>query len=261
MNKIKIISVINQKGGIGKSTTSQALAAGLNLNNYKVLLIDLDPQANTTYTRGIISTTGTTSTMYDVILNKSKIEDTIKTFENESDIIPAGDNLTNLDIELNGVGKEYKLKESIKDIKDNYDYIIIDTPPSLGILTVNALTASDDVIIPATADAYSLQGIGQLYNTITAVKEYCNPKLKIQGILLTRHNERTILNRDMGEMIEDTAKQLDTSIYDTFIREGVAVREAQVKQMDIFNYAKKSNPAIDYMNFVYEVIERSKVNE
>ncbi len=104
---IKIISIINQKGGIGKSTTSQALAAGLNLNDYKVLLIDLDPQANTTYTRGI---TSTTSTMYDVILNKSKIEDTIKTFKNESDIIPAGDNLTNLDVELSGIGKEYKLK-------------------------------------------------------------------------------------------------------------------------------------------------------
>lgn len=106
-----------------------------------------------------------------------------------------------------------------------------------------------------------MQGIGQLYNTIKAVNEYCNPNLKIQGILLTRHNERTILNRDLGDMIEETAKQLGTSVYNTFIREAVAIREAQVNQEDIFSYSPKSNPAIDYNNFIDEVIDRSEKNE
>lgn len=252
-----IISIINQKGGVGKSTTAQTLTAGLKLKGFSTLLIDLDPQGNTTYTTGI---TDTTSTAYEVLTGKSNVNDAIyKSYM--GDIIPAGPNLTRLDLELTNVGKEYKLKEALENLNNEYDFIIIDTPPSLSIITINGLTASNYAIIPATADIYSLQGIGQLYNTIKAVKDYCNPQLEIQGILLVKHNTRTILNRDLEEVIEATAKELDTSLYRTFIREGVAIREAQTKKQDIFSYSKSSNVALDYMEFINEVIERKGANE
>lgn len=249
-----VISIANQKGGIGKSTTAQALGAGLYLKGYKTLLIDLDPQGNITYTAGADITK---STAYDLLINRASIDEVIQSTK-QGRIIPANERLSNLDLELSTTGKEYRLKEALEPIKKNYDYIIIDTPPALGILTINALTASDSLIIPSQADIYSLQGIGQLYKTIEAVKMYTNPKLKIQGILLTRYHTRTILNRDMGELIEETAKQFDTRIYKTFIRESVTVREAQAKKQDIFTYAPKSNPSKDYISFIDEVIERSK---
>lgn len=249
-----VISIANQKGGIGKSTTAQALGAGLHLKGYKTLLIDLDPQGNITYTAGADTTK---PTAYDLLINRASIDEVIQSTK-QGRIIPANERLSNLDLELSTTGKEYRLKEVLEPIKKNYDYIIIDTPPALGILTINALTASNSLIIPSQADIYSLQGIGQLYKTIEAVKMYTNPNLKIQGILLTRYHTRTILNRDMGELIEETAKQFDTRIYKTFIRESVAVREAQAKKQDIFTYAPRSNPSKDYISFIDEVIERSK---
>ncbi len=252
-----IISIANQKGGIGKSTTAQALGGGLYLKGYKTLLIDLDPQGNTTYTTGADSTR---PTAYELLSNRASISEVIQSTD-QGEVIPASDILSNLDLELNMAGKEYKLKEALEPVRKNYDYIIIDTPPALGILTINALTASNSVIIPTQADIYNLQGIGQLFNTIQAVKTHCNPNLKIQGILLTRYHTRTILNRDMGELIEETAKKLNTKLYKTFIRESVTVREAQAIKQTIFTYAPKSNPSKDYISFIDEVIERSKGNE
>lgn len=253
-----IISIINQKGGVAKSTTAQNLTAGLRLRELNTLLIDLDPQGNTTYTTGIEDTP---STIYEVLIDRTDIKEAISQSKHFGDVIPAGKSLSNLDLELTSIGKEYKLKEALESIKNNYDFIIIDTPPSLSIITVNALTTSDYAIIPAMADIYSLQGIGQLYSTIQAIKDYCNPSLQVQGILLTRHSDRTILSRDLKETIEATAKQLDTTVYKEFIREGVAIREAQTKKQDIFSYAPKSNVALDYMFFMNEVIERSYKNE
>lgn len=135
----------------------------------------------------------------------------------------------------------------------NYDYIIIDTPPALGLLTINALTASDGIIITAQADIYSLQGIGQLHETIEAVKKYCNPALHLQGILLTRYSPRAVLSRDMGEMIEATASQIKTFVYKTVIRECISLKEAQARKQDIFTYAPKSNASKDYLSFIGEL--------
>lgn len=252
-----IISIANQKGGIGKSTTAQALATGLHRKGYKTLLIDLDPQGNISYT---VEVDITNATAYELLTSKTTISEVIQETP-QGKVIPAGEQLSSLDLELNVMGKEYKLKESLDPIRKDFDFIIIDTPPALGILTINALTASDSIIIPAQADIYSLQGIGQLYKTVQAVKTYCNPHLKIQGILLTRYHKRTIINRDMGQLIEETAKQFETSIYETSIRESVSVREAQAKKQDIFNYAPNSNPTKDYLAFIEEVIVRSDVNE
>lgn len=243
-----IISVCNQKGGVGKSTTAYALSAWLHLKGHRVLIVDLDPQGNITATTG---TTDADGNAYDLLSGSAAAQEVIKKTE-RGDIIPSGRGLAKLDIELSGIGRENRLKEALAPLKKHYGFIIIDTPPALGLLTINALTASDSVLIPAQADYYSLQGIGQLYETIEAVKRYTNPDLELRGILLTRHNTRAILSRDMADLIEATASQIKTFVYDTFIRECISIKEAQAVQMDIFSYAPRSNAAKDYDAFVTE---------
>ena len=245
------IAIANQKGGVGKSTTALALGAGYILKGYKVLYIDLDPQGNLSYTLG-----GKTSdySILEVLNNQGTALQALQRTQGGGDLIPSSPSLSGSDIQLSQTGKEYKLSEAIAPIKGRYDYIIIDTPPSLGILTVNALTACTWAIIPAQADTYSLQGIGQLYNTISTVGQYCNPSLIIKGILLTRHNNRIILSRDMQDMIAEAATQLGTVLFATTIRENVALREAQASRRDIFNYAPKSHAAQDYQALIDELV-------
>jgi chromosome partitioning protein len=169
------------------------------------------------------------------------------------DLIPSSPSMSGADLTLTMTGKEYRLKEAIEPIRASYDWIVIDTPPSLGVLTVNALTASDWLVITAQADIYSLQGIGQLRNTVDAVRQYCNKDLIIKGILLTRYSRRSILSKDMAAMMEETAKQLGTKLFSTKIRENIALKEAQARQQDIFTYSRKSNGGMDYMKFVIEL--------
>ena len=173
------------------------------------------------------------------------------------DIIPASPALAGADAVITATGKEYRLKEALEPVKGSYDYIVIDTPPALGVLTINALTACHSAVIPAQADIYSLQGINQLYTTIDTVRKYCNPSLSIKGILLTRYSARSILSRELAEVIEQTAQRFNTQLFSTPIRETVAVREAQASQQDIYSYAPKSNAAADYTAFVAELLERS----
>ena len=156
---------------------------------------------------------------------------------------------------ITATGKEYRLREALEPVYDLYDYIVIDTPPALGILTVNALTACTGAIIPAQADVYSLQGIALLSQTIETVRKYCNRALKIKGIVLTRYNSRAVLSRDMADLIAQTAQQLRTKLYTTRIRECTALKEAQAVQQDIFTYAPRSNAAADYKALVAEVLE------
>lgn len=249
----EIIAIINQKGGVGKSTTANAIGAGLSLKGWKVLYIDLDAQGNLSYTLGA---GGAGLSALDV-LNKSASAQQAIQQTRQGDIIPASLALAGADTIITAVGKEYRLKEAIDPIEENYDYIIIDTPPALGILTINALTACTGAIIPAQADIYSLQGISQLHSTIQTVRKYCNPQLTIKGIVLTRYSPRAILSREVAEMIEETAEQFNTKLYKTAIRENIAVKEAQARQQDIFSYSPKSNAAEDYKTLVEEIIERS----
>ena len=247
---MKTIAIINQKGGVGKSTTAAQLASGLFLKGYRTLSIDLDAQGNLTYTAGA-KTNGATA--LGVLTGEVKTEDAIQHTQT-GDIIPANKALAGADAFIADTGKEYRLKEALESVSGNYDYCIIDTPPALGILTINALTACDSVIIPAQADIYSLQGIEQLAETIKPVKKYCNPALAIEGILLTRYSPRSVLSRDIAELAGQLAEKLGTKLFTATIREAVAVKEAQINQQSLFTYAPKAKVTDDYRAFVDEII-------
>lgn len=253
----KTLAIMNQKGGAGKTTTAGALAAGLTLLGFSVLSVDLDAQRNFTYTAKPIITTlkpkAENATILGVLMGEINAEDAI--LETESgDLIPASKALAGADAILTDTGKEYRLREALEPLKARYDYIILDTPPHLGILTINALTACDSVIIPAQADIYSLQGIEQLADTMKPVKKYCNPNLTIDGILLTRYSPRSVLSREVAELAERIAEKLGTRVYKTTIREAVAVKEAQISRKSLYGYAPAAKVTADYTHFIEELL-------
>ena len=246
---MKTLAIVCQKGGVGKSTTALNLGAGLALKGQKVLFVDLDAQGNLTETLG----GGGDLTAMDVLTGEATAEEALRTVA-LGGLIPAGPNLAGADMVVSDARREYRLRDALAPFTEGYDYAIIDTPPSLGILTINALTAATEAIVTAQADVYSLRAIGKLSMTIEAVRKHCNDALLIGGILLTRHSTRAILSRDMTEMIEQTAAALHTKIFKARIREAVAIKESQVCQQDIFTYAPKSGAAGDYQDFVNEYL-------
>nr|WP_312577335.1 AAA family ATPase [Sedimentibacter sp.] len=249
----KVISISNQKGGVGKTTTTGAIAAGFKIKGYKVLCVDLDSQSNLSFSTG--AETEDCPTIYEVLKNEVKTSFSIQRTES-FDIITSNILLSGIELEFTQTGREFLLKEALSSVKDKYDYIFIDTPPALSILTVNAFTASDYIIIPMLSDIFSLQGIAQLSETIKRVKTYCNPDLKIEGILLTKYNKRTILSKEIRGTAELIAKELGTSLYKTTIRSSVAVMEAQTSQQNIHKYAPKNGATEDYVDLVNELIKR-----
>ena len=246
----KTLAIINQKGGVGKSTTALMLAAGLTLKGYSVLSIDLDAQSNLTYTAGA-KTDGATA--LGVLTGEIKAGDAVQHTES-GDFIPASKALAGADAFITDTGKEYRLKEALEPLAGEYDYIIVDTPPALGILTINALTACNSVIIPAQADIYSLQGIEQLAETMKPVKKYCNPALTIEGILLTRYSSRSVFSREVAELAEQLAAKLGTKLFKTTIREAIAVKESQISQRSLYSYAPKAKVTEDYTRFIAELL-------
>lgn len=249
----KVISVSNQKGGVGKTTTTGAVAAGFKLRGYKVLCVDLDPQSNLSFSSG--AETEDCPTIYEILKGEAKTSFSIQKMPS-FDIISSNILLSGIELEFTQTGREYLLKEALNTVKDKYDYIFIDTPPALSILTVNAFTASDYIIIPMLADIFSLQGIAQLSETIDRVRKYCNSNVKVEGIVLTKYNKRTVLSREIKGTAELIAEQLNTSIFNATIRSSVAIMEAQTNQQDIFSYAPKNAAAQDYSKLVEELIER-----
>lgn len=246
---MKTIAITNQKGGTGKTTTAQALAGLLHLRGLRVLSIDLDAQGNLTFATGA----GQGKTVIDLLTGDAPAQG-IVTETKIGDLIRSDPRLAGADTLFSEIGKEYKLRDSLRPVSSVYDYCIIDTPPQLGILTVNALTAAQYVVIPAQADIFSLQGVKALSGTITAVKTYCNPGLKIAGILLTRYNRRAILSREILDRAAELAAELGTTLFRSTIREAIAIKEAQVERLAIYNYAPKAPVTDDYRAFAEELI-------
>jgi chromosome partitioning protein len=247
---MKIVSITNQKGGVGKTTTAQCLAIGLYLKGKKVLLVDSDPQCNLSYTFNVLNQP---NNLYTLLKGNCNINDAIINTENV-DIIAGNKDLNNADSEFTkepyiSIGLQTLLKQQLDLIKNNYDYIIIDTPPTLGVLTLNALVSSNYAIIPMQADVYSIQGLAGLNDKINLIKRGLNPNLYVKGILLTKYNERTILNRDLKESIINATEQLNTKVFKNAIRESVAVREAQTKRTCVLLDQPHNNVSIDYIAF------------
>lgn len=248
----KIIAVTNQKGGVGKTTTCSALCGGLSQSGKKVLAIDLDPQGNLSFSLGIESDDN--YTIYDVLKGNCDLSDAVQHGE-ICDVVPSNILLSGLELEMTGVGREYVLREQLSDAAEEYDYIILDTPPALSVLTINAYTASDELIIPMMCEILSLQGIAQLKQTIFAVQRYYNKSLFVRGILLNRYNPRLTLTKEVEDLAEMIAKQLDTVIFKTHISPAVGIAEAPAHGESIMTYAPKSKAAREFNALIDELTE------
>lgn len=244
-------AVINQKGGVGKSTTALAIGQGLKLRGYSVLLVDLDAQGNMSYSMGAA---GGGYNALGILQRPETTREEIQ-ITPQGDLIASTPALVGADKLLTQTGKEYRLKEALATIAPLYDYCIIDTPPTLNVLTINAMTACNSLIIPTQADIYSVQGIAQLQSNIEAVKKYCNANLTITGILITRFNARSVVRREVASMLEQIAQKLNTRVFNVKIRECLALVEAQLTKQSIFTYAPRSNAKADYNALINELLE------
>lgn len=248
----KIIAISNQKGGTGKSSTAAVLLSGLTLKGYKTLAIDLDPQGNLSF---VVGASMDNKTALEILTKECTAKEAIQ-HTTHGDIIAASSSLANIDRMLNTRDKLYRLKKAVEGVNRAYNFILIDCPPSLGILTANALTGADTVLIPAQADIFSIQGIAQLWNTIQVARENTNPNLEIAGVLLTRYSNRATLSRELeSDLRENITKKIGSKTYTTTIRDGIAVKEAQYMHEPLFTYAPKANVTEDYKAFMNEFLE------
>lgn len=256
MAECKIITVTNQKGGVGKTTTCSSLAGIFASVGKKVLAIDLDPQGNLSFSLGAPDTG---KTIHDALKGTCPITDTIK-HTDVCDVISSNILLSGSDMELTSKNREFLLKNMLRPLREVYDAVIIDTPPALSILTINAYAAADDLIIPMTAEILSLQGISQLKETILGVKKYYNKNMNIRGILLTKYNPKLLLAREAGEMAQIVAASLETNVLEITIPNGVSAAEAPAHQKTIIDYDPRCKVAREYLRlakFLYpEIMEQ-----
>ena len=252
----KVIAVFNQKGGVGKTTTNVNLTASLGAMGKKILVLDLDPQGNTTSGYGI-DKQSVDGTIYDVIIDGVDINETILNTEFENiDIVASDTDLAGCEIELTSrESREYILKNSIDKVRDNYDYIFIDCPPSLGMLTINSLTAVDSVLIPIQCEYYALEGLSQLITTIKTIKKKLNPQIEIEGVLGTMYDGRTNLSI---QVLDEVKKYFPDKVYKTIIPRNVRLSESPSFGEPIINYDRTSKGADAYMALAKEVIRNNK---
>lgn len=247
----RVIALVNQKGGVGKTTSTINIGAGLAKKGKRVLLVDLDPQGNLTYSLGI-KADEVSPTIYQVMKDEATAKDAI--IKGEFDVIPANIQLSGAELELSSVaGRELILKEALEPLLPDYDYILIDAPPALNMLTINALTACQEVFIPLQAEYLSLNGMLQLTNTVALVSKRLNNELKITGVIATLYDARKNLNREVIEAIQERFKD---SLFKTYIRDNIALAEAPSYGKDIFSYQPNSNGASDYLKLVDEIIKQ-----
>ena len=252
----RIIAIANQKGGVGKTTTAINLSSCLAGKNQKVLAIDMDPQGNMTSGLGV-DKDGVEKTVYDLIIGEAEIDEVIqKNVMDNLDVIPTNIDLSAAEIELIGVDdKEYIVKNAVHKVKDNYDFIIIDCPPSLSMLTINAMTTADSVLVPIQCEYYALEGLSQLMHTVQLVKERLNPVLEMEGVVFTMYDARTNLSLQVVENVKDNLHQ---NIYKTIIPRNIRLAEAPSYGMPINKYDPKSAGSDAYMRLADEVINREE---
>ncbi|GGH39620.1 chromosome partitioning protein ParA [Mangrovimonas yunxiaonensis] len=251
----KIIAIANQKGGVGKTTTSVNLAASLGVLEKKVLLIDADPQANATSGLGIDVEEVALGTYQLLEHTNTAKEAIVKTDSPNLDVIPAHIDLVAIEIELvDKDQREYMLKKALQEVKDDYDFILIDCAPSLGLLTLNALTASDSVIIPIQCEYFALEGLGKLLNTIKSVQKIHNDKLDIEGMLLTMYDSRLRLS---NQVVEEVQKHFNDMVFQTIIQRNVRLSEAPSYGESIINYDAASKGASNYLSLAKEIINKN----
>jgi chromosome partitioning protein len=252
----KVISIANQKGGVGKTTSSINLAASLAAIEHPTLIIDIDPQSNTTSGLGIDTSTVTNS-IYEVMIGSAEISDTIRQTELDFlDLVPAHINLVGAEIEMiDREQRERILTKAISELRDKYDFIIIDCPPSLGLLTINALTASDSIVIPVQCEYFALEGLGQLLNTIKIVRQHLNPSLDIEGVVLTMYDTRTRLSNQVADEVK---RYFDDRVFKTVIARNIRLAEAPSFGKPALLYDSTSVGAKNYLALAGEIIKRNR---
>lgn len=250
----KIIAIANQKGGTGKTTTSTCLAGALQLLGKKVLLVDCDAQCNATDTYG--AQTEDVCTLFDVMTRQGTVEEGIQHCE-AGDILPSDPDLKDIDEQMvKDIGKNFRLREELEPVSSQYDYIILDTPPQLGLMLVNALIAANSVIVPMTPDRYSVAGLSQLSQTLSGVRKYYNQNLKIEGLLLNQYKSRENLSKEVVEQLPVIAQSMGTTLLDVKIRPSMGVRKAQAERHSLFSGdTAKSTSAEDFKALAKMIVE------
>lgn len=246
----EIITLANQKGGCGKTSTAAALYSGLSLRGFKVLGIDLDAQANFSF---IMSADSNNSDIVDVLAGKSNITDAVQQID-RGDFISASKNLSAVDFLITGSKRAFLLRRALEPMRDRYDFVIIDTPPNLGTITINALTASKGVIIPSFAEIFSVQGIVNLCDTVKEIKSTVNAGLINRGVLITRHKPYVRVQRETASAIKEIAGQRGVKVFNTPIRDSVVITEAASLRRNIFAHKPNSGAALDYSAFIDELL-------